>query len=96
MERGDPPSDDVIDAGFGNDTDAEPISRRVVRAVAVATDTAPEELPPLYYAIDPEALDALFDAEIQGSGNCSLSFSYADTDVFLAETGEVHVHPAAD
>jgi hypothetical protein len=72
------------------------MSSRVVRTVAVATDTPPEELPPLYYAIDPEALDALFDVTARARGNCSVSFTYANMDVFLAETGEVHVHPAAD
>jgi hypothetical protein len=39
---------------------AEPPSTTVVEAVAAATETDPNELEPLYSAVDPDALDALF------------------------------------
>lgn len=70
------------------------MSIRVVRTVAVTTDTSPVDLPPLYDAVDPEALDKLFEPGSRGS--CSISFSYARTDVFIAESGQVHVQPADD
>lgn len=85
--------DDPSDYGGVLDHDGDD-ERASTRVVAVATDTAPEELPPLSDVVDPGALDALFDARTRAE--CPLSFSYANTDVFLAGTGELPVQPADD
>lgn len=52
----------------------EPISQRVVFAVAEQADVEPNELPPLYDSLDPDALDAVVrssDADLE------ISFSFA-------------------
>lgn len=41
--------------------DEVPVSDRVITAVADAKDMEPMELDPLYGAIDPDALDALYE-----------------------------------
>jgi hypothetical protein len=68
--------------------DAKP-SERVVRSVAALTDTDPVDLPPLYDAIDPEALDRLVDS--QADSECEIAFQYAGTEVYFSEPGDLHV-----
>jgi hypothetical protein len=53
------------------------ISERIVWTVATAADRDPLELPPLYDAIDPDALDALVDRMSDGT----VSFAYAGYEV---------------
>ncbi|MFB6105554.1 MAG: HalOD1 output domain-containing protein [Halobacteriaceae archaeon] len=67
-----------------------PVSVRVVTAVADATDTPVESLPPLGDVVDPEAVDDLFSRE--GAG-VRLRIRYAGTSVRVRD-GEVHVTPA--
>ncbi|MDR9431077.1 MAG: HalOD1 output domain-containing protein [Natronomonas sp.] len=52
-------------------------SERIVRTVATEADSDPVELPPLYDAIDPDALDALVDRMSNGT----VSFAYAGYEV---------------
>lgn len=66
---------------------SSPISERVVRAVATYTDTDPLELPPLYDAIDPDALNALV-SELSGGG---LSFQYAGHSVTVESSSTIQV-----
>lgn len=73
------------------------ISETVVRAVAQATGTDVLELDPLYYVVDPDALNRLFDAD--GTSQPSpmeLTFTMAGCEVVVRGDGEVVVTPPAD
>lgn len=50
----------ISDGGGGGWTDDVLPSEAVIDTVAEENETAPHELPPLYEAIDPDALDQLF------------------------------------
>lgn len=52
------------------------LSQLVVEAVAEREDVGPIELDPLYDAVDPDALDAIFQMQLRPSNN--------------APTGEIH------
>ncbi|SFR59804.1 HalOD1 output domain-containing protein [Halogeometricum limi] len=66
-------------------------STAIVDAVSAASGISPLELPPLYDAIDPDAVDALF----AGRGaNGTLQFRYADYVVTL--TGNDQIELARD
>lgn len=56
-------------------------STAIVRAVAEVTGRNVAELPPLYEATDPDAVDGLFRRSEDGTAwtDCILSFSYADS-----------------
>lgn len=60
-------------------------SVRVIRTVADATDRDASELPPLYGAVDPDALDAL----VEGMADGEVSFTYAGQDVTVTSSGHV-------
>lgn len=62
-------------------------SMRVVRRVACETGTDTAELPPLYDAIDPEALDAV----VGSAATTSVTFTYADYVVSVDADGTVSV-----
>lgn len=89
------------DAGRRSDTvrvqfdrTATPPTSAVVDAVATAVDTDVLELPPLYYHIDTDALDALFaDAQRSSGRSGQLTFTYADCLVTVSDDGEVAVEP---
>lgn len=53
---------DYLDGSPLIETDAggESITSTVILAVSSLTDTAPDDLPPLFETVDPDALDALF------------------------------------
>jgi hypothetical protein len=67
------------------------ISKRVVQTVAKTTNTDALELPPLYDAIDPDALDTLVGAMSDGT----VSFIYAGHEVTVASDGTISLgtHP---
>lgn len=65
-----------------------PPSKTIVRAVADVDDVDPTELPPLYEAIDPDALDAVF----RGRSDGSVTFDYSGYTVTVRENAEVTVH----
>lgn len=73
------------------DTD-ESASNSVIRCVAVASDVAPQELPPLGTAVDTDALDRLFEDDACAPN--ALSFRFAGTTVTLFCNGRVRVAPA--
>lgn len=60
-------------------------SERVIRRVSTAADSDPVELPPLYDAIDPDALDALVERMSDGT----VSFVYAGYEVIVENDGTV-------
>ena len=64
----------------------------VIEAIAAAEGTDPSELPPLYEAVDPDALERLFDRR-GGSGEASavFSFEFETWNVFVAADGRIRV-----
>lgn len=67
---------------------AEPVSGRVVDAIAAATDTDPLVMePPLYSSIDPDALDRLFER----GGPERVMFEYDGHEVVVRGDGTVAV-----
>lgn len=70
-----------------NQTD---VSERVVHAVATKTSTDPFELPKLYDAIDPDALDAV----VTGMSDGEVCFRYAGCTLTVECSGAIQVHEA--
>lgn len=62
-------------------------SEAVLRAVADADDVAPTELPPLYRAVDPDALDAVFRNRPAGT----ITFDYNGYTVTISDHVDVSV-----
>lgn len=92
------PSDDTDDTDETYVTSFEPGDRpseSVVRAIATLTDESPIDLTPLYEAIEPDALDSLFDHARRSdeSGRQRLTFAYAGYEVLVCDDGTVEVTP---
>ena len=68
----------------------------VVDAVAESTDTAPTELPPLADAIDPDAMEMLFESAAEPATDGELTFRYAGCEVVVRSGGFVSVTPTAE
>ena len=66
--------------------DDTPLSICVVEAVVEALETDPKELQPLYEAIDPDALDQLFESPHQLQRGC-IMFRYEGCNVTV-DAGE--------
>lgn len=67
----------------------ESVSRAIVQAVSAVEGREPRALRPLAHVVDPDAVDALFDARADGgprTGGC-LSFVYSNCRVAI-ENGE--------
>ena len=79
-------------ATWNTDSENTPVYA-VVSAVAEAEDVDPVDLPPLYNAIDPEALNALFTSR-NDTAVATVEFEYAGYTVAIHGTGEVVVRPA--
>jgi len=78
------------------DADGRPASETVVMTVAAVTGTDPTSLPPLYHAIDPDALDSLFSSPRDvGDRVGRTTFQYAGCAVTVASDGDVLVEPDA-
>lgn len=72
------------------DTENTPVYA-VVSAVAEAEDADPVDLPPLYNAIDPDALNDLFTSRPEQTVE-RVTFRYVGYDVVVRGNGEVLVH----
>lgn len=71
-------------------------SEAVVTAVSEASGRAlagTESLDPLYHAIDPDALDALFDTYGDAESTTSVEFVYGGYEVTVEGSGLVTLHP---
>ena len=69
-------------------------SRAVIRAIAAVRGVEPTDLDPLYEAVDPEALDAMFDDAPGGSdGEISVSFRVDELQVVITSDEGVIVRP---
>ena len=79
----------------------EQLSRAVLEAVSQASGRAVvslgeedvETLPPLFDAVDPEALDSLFRPEDDELTAGCVSFTYFDYEVVVESTGTISVAP---
>lgn len=75
------------------------ISRAVVDAVAGAEDVDPTDLTPLYTAIDPDALESVFQSgpgDAGGSVGGEIRFSYQGYEVRVTAAGEVSLDAGSD
>lgn len=94
-ETDDPESSVVLGtATWERDTENTPVYA-AVSAVAEVDGTDPVELPPLYDAIDPEALNALFTSQSHAPVE-RLSFQYAGYEVVVRGNGTVLVRAVGD
>lgn len=77
------------------DPSAERASTSVVTAVARAKNVDQTDLPPLYYAIDPDALDKLFRSEHRSSAGdtAEVQFTFAGCDVVVDSENGVTATP---
>lgn len=70
------------------------VSERVIEKVATASSTDPMELPALWDAIEPDALDKL----VGGMADGEVSFAYAGFEVTVTSDGTIDLRerPAGD
>lgn len=61
------------------------LSEEILDTLAEETDTGHRELPPLYDAVDPEALDRLF----ANRENGTVTFSFCGYEVTVNQAGEI-------
>ena len=74
-----------------NDKHVEtPVSVKVVRRVAAVTDQEVAQLPPLYDAVDPEALDSLLES-VANPSSLEIRITYAGRRVIIDGRGAVSV-----
>lgn len=73
------------------DADADTLTERIVEATTDVAGTDALDLPPLYDAVDPDALEALYDRD--GVDGPEVAFSYADCGVTVHGDGSVSVTP---
>ena len=68
-----------------SDSRGETLVQAIVRVVSEAESRAPEELPQLYSAIDPDALLAICGerGEKTRDGRCAITFEYSDSSVLI-------------
>lgn len=80
---------------------SDTLCSRIIAAVADETGTDPASLPPLYDAIDPEALEALYDhvsdSRAEERGNPTVQFRYAGRVVIVWSAIDIDVNePVTD
>lgn len=76
----------------GDPVEREPVSQRVIEAVAAETGREATEVGPLYHVIDPDALDRLFSAT--GAGRRAegyVAFAFGGCEVVVRGNGDVDV-----
>ncbi|MFC7231403.1 HalOD1 output domain-containing protein [Saliphagus sp. GCM10025308] len=68
-------------------------SEAVVEAVAAATGSTPESIPPLYEVVDPEALDQLFEptSHVPSLRTGVVEFRFHGCDVTVSTSGQTTV-----
>ncbi|OVE84278.1 HalOD1 output domain-containing protein [Natronolimnobius baerhuensis] len=69
------------------ETDNTNLSEQIVTAVATKRDTDPTDLPPLFDAVDPDALTAVFSPTTTGAPRTGrIEFPYAGHDIEIVFT----------
>lgn len=78
-------------------SDTTHVANAVLTAVADATDTRIDELPPLYDVVDSDALNDIFEPRLQGASRASvrLTFTFADCHIAVHD-GTVTVTNSAE
>ncbi|MFB6192015.1 MAG: HalOD1 output domain-containing protein [Haloarculaceae archaeon] len=76
--------------------DATPLSATVVETVASISGTDADELDPLYEAVDPDALEDLFDPVGTAPAVGGVWFHYAGFRVTIRTEGEIEITPARE
>ena len=74
----------------GSVEEREAVTEAVIAAVADAEDVSPLELDPLACAIDPDALNALYE---DGRDGVAVEFAYSGYEVDVSRDGRVSVAP---
>lgn len=74
-------------------SDADPVSLRVVEAVAAFRGVDPLEIEPLAESIDADALNVLF-APMDGRNGGNVSFTYEGVRVTVTSRGEIDLRDA--
>ena len=71
-------------------------SLSIIERIATLEETDPITLPPLYDAIDPEALDSVVDSSTASDSRspATVRFSYCGYDVLVRRDGEITISPA--
>lgn len=79
-------------------TEFESPSAAVVTAVSSVSGTGSTDLDPLYTAIDPDALDAIFapDAPGHGTSEGRVTFTYAGYRIVVKANGRCYVSEGTD
>lgn len=77
----------ILDRSLSMESAEPAVSTRIVRRVARATNRDETELPLLYDAIEPEALDTLIDRMSDGE----ISFGYAECKITVKSDGTIRV-----
>lgn len=76
--------------------DSNDPSTAVIEAVAAANGRDPLKMPPLYDALDVEALDALLTSDRpETPGSVGVSFTYDGTYVWVSGDGTIEIDPNA-
>ncbi|GAA0660482.1 HalOD1 output domain-containing protein [Natronoarchaeum mannanilyticum] len=73
------------------DADAASLTERIVESTTDVAGADPLDLPPLYDAVDPDALEALYDRD--GADGPEVEFTYAGCGVTVRGDGSVSVTP---
>lgn len=67
------------------------ISEAVIAAVATFTSREPTDLPPLFEAVDPDALNRLFTHPYDAGRRFTVNFNYAGCAIQIARDGQITV-----
>jgi len=71
----------------------QPITEAVINAVAAVSGTDPLELPPLYEAIDPDALELIVrEPNAAPTRSCFVGFTLGAWGVIVTGAGEIQVY----
>ena len=70
-------------------------SKAVVKAVAAIAGCQQDDLDPLFYVLDPECLDSLFQRTVNGGHRCDveISFTYHGYDIAVHSYGIIEIQP---
>ncbi|UIP01172.1 hypothetical protein Hbl1158_07445 [Halobaculum sp. CBA1158] len=83
-------------ASRGNFGEGRQLSNIILESVTEVTGTDPSRLPPLYHAVDPDALDRVFASDERTGerlGDGHVTFVYHDCVVTAHADGRVTVEP---
>ncbi|WP_266081945.1 HalOD1 output domain-containing protein [Haladaptatus caseinilyticus] len=87
----------ATDTGNGSLRDSAPrsLANQILNAITEVDDRSVDDFEPLYEVIDPDALDALFAPQVDGSSRAvgNISFQYAGYWVTVSSDGAVEIDP---